>query len=319
VRISTDDLPEHDRAAAVREFLGRHLFRCDIEPLPGQQFLGTYTTRSLPGLDVHSSDHAGCRVIRTSEVACDNYDHVIFGVCSSPHLLRQCGRDLTLPAGEACVTPHDASCVTYQSACKVRALRIPCAALRSLLSTPDDYLFRRVPSETPAMRLLMRYFDVLLDESALAIPELQRLAVAHVYDLLAVALGATRDARDAAQGRGVRAARLHAVKKDVVDNIDTKLSVGAISARHGVTARYLQTLFEDEGTTFTEFVRDQRLARAHRMLVSPRFDDRPVSDIAFGVGFGDLSYFYRMFRRRFGLAPGDIRARSNREQDAAGR
>jgi AraC-like DNA-binding protein len=38
--------------------------------------------------------------------------------------------------------------------------------------------------------------------------------------------------------------------------------------------------------------------------------DRSVSSIAFAVGFGDLSYFNRTFRRRCGLSPSDIRAQA---------
>jgi AraC-like DNA-binding protein len=34
----------------------------------------------------------------------------------------------------------------------------------------------------------------------------------------------------------------------------------------------------------------------------------PVSSVAFEVGFGDLSYFNRTFRRRFGATPSDVRA-----------
>jgi AraC-like DNA-binding protein len=59
--------------------------------------------------------------------------------------------------------------------------------------------------------------------------------------------------------------------------------------------------------TFTEFLLDRRLARAHRMLSDPRFAERSITSIAFDVGFGDLSYFDRAFRRRFGETPSDVR------------
>jgi AraC-like DNA-binding protein len=69
-------------------------------------------------------------------------------------------------------------------------------------------------------------------------------------------------------------------------------------------------LFEEEDTTFTEFVLERRLDRAHRMLADPRSADRNISTIAFDAGFGDLSYFNRTFRRRFGRTPSDVRAAS---------
>jgi AraC-like DNA-binding protein len=34
-----------------------------------------------------------------------------------------------------------------------------------------------------------------------------------------------------------------------------------------------------------------------------------VSSIAFDVGFGDLSYFNRTFKKRFGATPREVRAR----------
>jgi AraC-like DNA-binding protein len=43
------------------------------------------------------------------------------------------------------------------------------------------------------------------------------------------------------------------------------------------------------------------------MLSDPRIADLTISAIAFGVGFGDLSYFNRTFRRRFGASPSDVR------------
>jgi AraC-like DNA-binding protein len=46
------------------------------------------------------------------------------------------------------------------------------------------------------------------------------------------------------------------------------------------------------------------------MLLDPRCESEKISAVAYDSGFGDLSYFYRMFRRRFGAAPADIRAQS---------
>jgi AraC-like DNA-binding protein len=43
------------------------------------------------------------------------------------------------------------------------------------------------------------------------------------------------------------------------------------------------------------------------LLSDPRLADRTIGSIAFDVGFGDLSYFNRTFRRRYGATPGEIR------------
>ena len=59
--------------------------------------------------------------------------------------------------------------------------------------------------------------------------------------------------------------------------------------------------------TFSQYVLDQRLALAYRKLRDPRFSARTISSVAHDAGFGDLSYFNRTFRRRYGIAPSDAR------------
>jgi AraC-like DNA-binding protein len=75
-------------------------------------------------------------------------------------------------------------------------------------------------------------------------------------------------------------------------------------------------LFEQEGTTFSQFVIGQRLIRAHRMLTDPRFADRSITSVAFDAGFCDLSYFNRAFRKCYGGTPSEIRAEAIRRKDA---
>jgi AraC-like DNA-binding protein len=139
-------------------------------------------------------------------------------------------------------------------------------------------------------------------------PELQQIAVTHVYDLLALALGASRDAAQIAIGRGMRAARLHAIKTQISARLsDRELTVNTVASSHNITPRYVQMLFETEGITFSEYLLAQRLNSARRRLVDPRFADRTIAAIAFAAGFHDLSYFNRSFRRRFGVTPSDVR------------
>ena len=74
----------------------------------------------------------------------------------------------------------------------------------------------------------------------------------------------------------------------------------------------VQKLFERDGTTFTEHVLEQRLAFAHRALSDPKRAAEKIAAVAFTAGFGDVSYFYRVFRRRFGVLPTDVRAQARR-------
>jgi AraC-like DNA-binding protein len=48
------------------------------------------------------------------------------------------------------------------------------------------------------------------------------------------------------------------------------------------------------------------------MLTDPQRAAEKVATIAFEVGFGDLSYFNQVFRRRYGASPSDLRAQLRR-------
>lgn len=54
------------------------------------------------------------------------------------------------------------------------------------------------------------------------------------------------------------------------------------------------------GRTFTELVQERRLTQAAWLLKNTR---QKVSDIALTVGYENISYFHRIFARRFGLSP----------------
>lgn len=60
----------------------------------------------------------------------------------------------------------------------------------------------------------------------------------------------------------------------------------------------------EQGTTFREFLILHRLSKAIRML---EHSDASVTEVAFSVGFNDLSYFARMFRRYLGVCPSGYR------------
>jgi AraC-like DNA-binding protein len=47
-------------------------------------------------------------------------------------------------------------------------------------------------------------------------------------------------------------------------------------------------------------------------LSDPHFADRSIAALALEAGFGDLSYFNRAFRRRYGDAPSEMRAGARR-------
>ena len=309
IRVSSDSLPERDRVAYFCDFFAKKILRIDVEPLAGCPFFADLTLTTLPGLCIVSARNSPIRSGRST--LHDGDDGIVLQIAGSKIAYRQLGREgIIQPAQSIAFSNADLGDVEFAQPGAFISVFLPRREFAPLLRDPGGIFARPLQRDAPGLSLLRGYLELLRDEIATATPELQLLIATHIRDLAALLLGATRDAAAAAAGRGIGAARLHIIKKDIVSRLERHVSLDELAGRYQISPRYIRMLFEAEGTTFTEFVRDKRLWRAHTMLVSRRYDHLRISDIAYDSGFSDLSYFNRMFRRRFGHSPGEIRERS---------
>lgn len=95
------------------------------------------------------------------------------------------------------------------------------------------------------------------------------------------------------------AAKLLQEEYDRIDGLDS------VAARLGVTKSYLIKLFHRTvGKTPIEFLTKIRMEKAVELL---RSADRPLEEISQQLGYADVSYFVKVFRRFFGMPPGKFR------------
>jgi len=167
-----------------------------------------------------------------------------------------------------------------------------------------------VPHENEMLRLLMSYAKTICGGPAIERPDLRTLVTGHIHDLMAMIIGASRDSATLAEEGGVAAARLAVIKADIIEHIGHgETTLLGLATRHGLTPRSIQRLFERDGSTFSEFKLEHQLAYARRMLADRRYAGLTIAAIAAAAGFGDLSYFHRVFRRRFGATPCNVRVK----------
>lgn len=310
LQFSTHDLPETERLPFWRELFGRHVVRLDIEPLSDELFQAEACVWSLQDLRIIScSSSTPTRLARTRELLSDGDDDIALYInIEGSTQFSQRAAELPLEGGSAVSILHAESCRMAYMTSRFLGIRAPLSAFRPIARSVEDRAGLLIPRGTEALRLLFRYVEMLRRDPDISDPEVSVLAATHLRDLIALVLGADRDAEALAMGRGVRAARLKEIKSFVLANLASHdLSVRTVAQRHGLTPRYLHMLFEGQGTTFSGFLLQQRLLRAYRLLTSPRHARTPISAIAFAVGFGDLSHFNRSFRRHFGASPTQIR------------
>lgn len=303
------DFAEGERYSAFRELVARNVLGMATEPLTDGPVYGDLKLRGLPDLSVLCGRGSGSRFLRTkSLIDSDDFSLVMNW---HPWCMSQFGREAALGAGDAVLHAHGAVFTATLPAWDGILLRIPRTAVAPLVPDVDAVVACPIPARSPALQLLVKYFGIL--RNAQAMPELQRLFATHVHDLVAMALGATRDAAETARDRGVRAARVQAIVAEIRQGFaDPRFSPTVIAGKLGLSPRSVQDLLQETGLPFTDRVIALRLERARALLEGSANRQRKIIDIAYSCGFNDLSYFNRCFRRRFGATPAQCRgARSD--------
>jgi AraC-like DNA-binding protein len=317
MKFSTDEVLPRDRLAVWREVLGRVHLHLDVEQVGDGPLHATVESHRWSHASLYFSDTTPVRASRTREFLQDgDNDFRLLTASGAGYAFSSNSREDFVTDGAAALLFNGvASSVEYAGACQVTAVRVRRAELARAVPKLEDVPIRHVATHSQAYRLLSEYVEFLRHEGPVSDPALAERVANHITDLVALTLGATKDAERLAYGRGLRAARLVAIKADISANIgDGGLSADAIAARQGISARYVRQLFESEGLSFSDYVVQQRLSLAYDMLTDVTKVIQPISSVAFECGFGDLSYFNRTFKKRYGATPSDIRNRAIEER-----
>lgn len=266
------------------------------------------TVLRLPHVGVVSGTTSAFRALRTRAMAEGTDSRLLFLCREGASVISHLGREETVRAGQAILLSSADPIRIERSVLRHIVLTVPRSVLAPMIAGGDTMLMSPMDGTSEPLRLLQGYVDLLSADPVMCRDTANGLIASHVLDLITLALGASREAAEAAAGRGLRAVRLRALKDDVERNLaSSDVTAQALSRRHGISPRYIRKLFEGEGTSLSQFVLGRRLLRAHRMLNDPRYVNCTIGSIAFDVGFGDLSRFNHAFRRQFGMTPSEVR------------
>jgi AraC-like DNA-binding protein len=83
------------------------------------------------------------------------------------------------------------------------------------------------------------------------------------------------------------------------------LSLAGVASRYGLNPSYFSRLFHKHaGVSLVEFVNRTRIQKSCQLL---KRSDAGIVEIAFAVGYNNLSHFNRYFRRVMGMSPREYR------------
>ena len=290
----------------------------DVSPLTDRPFQAHIEGAQVGAFTMAQFTGTFASIVRTARsFAADGNDNLCIGLNRGRSLIScsQHNRELVLQQGTAVLLSNaEFGELLAKEETAWLVLCFPAALLRDRVAAPEDLLVRPIEPNDAATRHLRRYLDMLLQPEGLENdPELTVHIDTTLTDLVALALGAKRDAAQTARMRGLRAARVQEIISEIRAGFaDPAFSPHAVASKANLSARYLQDLLQETGASFTERVTELRLQKAREMLESPLYDRLKISEIALSCGFNQVSHFNRCFRARFAASPLQFRGSSGK-------
>lgn len=125
--------------------------------------------------------------------------------------------------------------------------------------------------------------------------------------LLQVLITAIRlsDAAEKKRGAPGKKQAVQTVITSIEQHCGEELTVQALADEVHLNPDYLGRIFrEATGETITARIQKVRIRRVCELLAATQ---RTVADIALACGFGDVKFFYTVFKKHTGMLPGDYR------------
>ncbi|MEP7300430.1 MAG: helix-turn-helix domain-containing protein [Caldimonas sp.] len=309
-RYSTEDVASRESFSYWHDLICDVFINLDCTATQERAFAGTIHTQALGDVELSKMEAGGMRLTRTSghiARAADD-DFLIVLQDSGKMHVDQSSRFSTLQRGD---------CALFDSAQPYVAcladsfshivLKVPRRLMRSRYGPVEAFSGVRIPGDRGMGRVASRFLQSL-PEVLPSLDDASQSRLASIsLDLVSAAIAECQVAGRPSETT-TRVARRIQIKDFIESHLgDCELSLKNIGAALHVSTRYLNDVFEQEGTSVARHIWNRRLERCHLILQDPAQAGRSISSVAFGLGFNDLSHFGRAFRARYGVSPRDFR------------
>lgn len=273
------------------------------------------STCALPGLSISSFTGGSSRIIRTSSQALAANNDLVICIAKNSHVkVQRSGRPARIFApGEAHVWQGDkATHFEVEKPYQATMMTIPAVGLVKESVDLDRTLDEGIATHAVEFKMLAGYVNNLLSCSQYLSTQAASVTARHIREMVVLALRSfSYEKYKEPTSNSQRALRLERIKADIRTHLSNPgLSPSWLASREGISDRYLRYLLAEEQTHFSKLVLEMRLTQSYEQLTNPRYYDQTISAIAFNCGFSDLSYFCRVFKRRYSCTPTEVRQQS---------
>jgi AraC-like DNA-binding protein len=307
--ITTRGVDPASRSAHWHQAIAGAYFPLDLKFRDPERFTGDLAKWTLGGVSLsrlRSEALAYYRLPRHLRGESDEQLLITVPV-RAPVYFSQAGRDVTCaPGGYIIECGHEPYEFSYGERSDLWVMKVDAAALRGRIRAPERFYGMQFNGAEGVSGLFVAMLHQIPAQIGSMSEEARDAVGQQLVDLLALSIRA--DERTLTSGQSsVRAAHLSRVETFVRANLHRRdLDPEMIARRCGISVRYLHEIFRDTNQTLGQWVRDLRLeaAREDLRVAGPQAS---VAEICFARGFGDLAHFTRLFKGRFGKAPGEYR------------
>lgn len=309
---STADVPLAQRFEQWREACCRHVYALTPERKGKGLFQGSITQRKQGTLDVADIRCDGHLVQRSPQDIHQRPSDTYYLYLQGPgHAwFEQQGHRCVVEPGDMVIAdPNIAFSTGTDRAFNFRLWRMDRRRFQSRLKMGSTELtMRRIGKDNAERGLIASWLDGPLHHHAGLSPAHLDQALDTLHMLVAGAVGAPTEAQEPVR-RARRRALLLRVQQQVAQRAtEIDLTPERIASAFGLSLRALHQLFTLSDNSFHEFLTHARLAHAHALLSDPSHAHLGTAEIGFASGFNEVSTFYRRFRQRYGMAPGEFRS-----------
>jgi AraC-like DNA-binding protein len=310
LQFDTARVTPRERAGFWREVVCSVYVPMDAEPIARQSFHARMEVRAARGRVFSQVDAGAQRVSRGAAQiertdARDVYTFMVqrAGTCG----VEQAGtRALLLPGDMLLFHNSRPYRLQFDQPFGQTVIQAPRGCVGPLAPDLDRLLAQRLQPGSGFGRVLQGYAQAL-DQ---ALPEVDdaeaAVLVDELFHLLAAHSTVPRDGP-----LDARRALVQRAQRDARERIaDPDLGIEALARMQRVSPRSLQRAFADMGFSVMRWLRDERLARCSAALVDPAWRARGIADVALAHGVRDVPSFCRSFKSRYGVTPGEWRARA---------
>jgi two-component system response regulator YesN len=105
---------------------------------------------------------------------------------------------------------------------------------------------------------------------------------------------------------------IYLAKKHIEENYKEELSLTEIAALTGFAPTYFSCIFKKvTGKSFIHYKTDLRIEKAKEYLIS---SDKPITEIAFDIGYNNVSHFIKLFKKITSVTPSEFKVKGERHK-----